>query len=63
MNSGWHGENAVVCLDGNIEIVALGRRKVITAEDDGCAWMVPTVPLVAPLIVAAAAGFVVVGDF
>ena len=65
-NGGWHGESAesmVVHLDGNAETVAPRRRKVIIAEDGGCAWMAPTVLPIAPLAAVTAAGFVVVGSF
>ena len=66
MNDGWHGESAeiaVVRLDGSVKTIVSEKRKVIVAEDDGCAWMAPTVPPVAPLAAAAAAGFVAVGGF
>ena len=66
MNDGWHdesAENAVVYLDGSIEYIASEKKKVITVEDSGCAWMAPTLPPVAPLAASAVAEFVAVEGF
>ena len=66
MSGGWHDEcveNVVIHLDGSVETVALGRKKVVAVEDGGCAWKALTAPSVVPSAAAVAAGFAAVGGF